>query len=155
MMPGLNFARGNCEAIYNMMADEQSVIGLADGGAHCGLICDASRPTHLLTYWARDRKGPKLPLEYLVKKQCADTAALYGLSDRGILAPGKRADLNVIDYEHLTLGLPYAINDLPAGGQRFLQPAHGYWATVVNGVVVREHDADTGERPGRLIRGRR
>ena len=144
MMPGLNFARGNCEAIYNMMADEHSVIGLADGGAHCGLICDASSTTHLLTYWSRDRQGPKLPLEYLVKKQCADTAALYGFSDRGLVAPGKRADLNVIDYDHLTLGLPYATNDLPAGGQRFLQPAAGYWATLVNGVMVREHDAGHG-----------
>jgi N-acyl-D-amino-acid deacylase len=155
MMPGLNFARGNCEAIYNMMADANSVIGLADGGAHCGLICDASSTTHLLTYWARDRQGPRLPLEYLVKKQCADTAALYGLGDRGVLAPGLRADINVIDYDHLSLGLPYAAYDLPAGGQRFLQPAYGYWATVVNGVVVRENDADTGLRPGRLIRGRR
>lgn len=155
MMPGLNFARGNCEAIYNMMADEHSVIGLADGGAHCGLICDASSTTHLLTYWSRDRHGPKLPLEYLVKKQCADTAALYGLNDRGVVVPGKRADLNVIDYDHLALGLPYATNDLPAGGQRFLQPASGYWATLVNGVVVRERDTDTGERPGRLLRGRR
>lgn len=155
MMPGLNFARGNCEAIYNMMADAISVIGLADGGAHCGLICDASSTTHLLTYWARDRQGPKLPLEYLVKKQCADTAALYGLGDRGVLAPGMRADINVIDFDHLALGLPYAAYDLPAGGQRFLQPASGYWATLVNGEVVREHDVDTGLRPGRLIRGRR
>ena len=94
-------------------------------------------------------------VEYLVKKQCADTAALYGLGDRGLLSPGMRADINVIDFENLALGLPYAINDLPAGGQRFLQPASGYWATVVNGEVVRVHDEDSGVRPGRLIRGRR
>ncbi len=155
MMPGLNFARGNCEALYNMMADANSVVGLADGGAHCGLICDASSTTHLLTYWARDRQGPKLPLPYLIKKQCADTAALYGLHDRGRLSPGLRADINVIDFDNLSLGLPYAVCDLPAGGQRFLQPASGYRATLTAGQVVREDDEDTGARPGRLIRGRR
>ena len=155
MMPGLNFARGNCEAIYSMMADDNSVIGLADGGAHCGLICDASSTTHLLTHWARDRNGPKLSVEHLVKKQCAETAALYGLNDRGVIAPGMRADINVIDFDNLQLGLPYADHDLPAGGQRFLQGAHGYWATITNGVIVREQDEDTGARPGRLIRGRR
>ncbi|MYK29006.1 MAG: amidohydrolase family protein, partial [Gammaproteobacteria bacterium] len=155
MMPSLNFARGNCDAIHDLMADPHSVIGLADGGAHCQLICDASSTTHLLTYWARDRQGPRLPLEYLVRKQCAETAALYGLSDRGLLAPGKRADINVIDFDNLELGLPYAVNDLPAGGLRFLQPASGYIATLVNGEVTRERDQDTGARPGRLIRGRR
>ncbi len=155
MMPGLNFARGNCDAIHDLMADEHSVIGLADGGAHCQLICDASSTTHLLTHWARDRRGPRLPLEYLVRKQCAETAALYGLCDRGLLAPGKRADINVIDFDNLSLGLPYAVNDLPAGGLRFLQSASGYIATLVNGEVTREHDEDSGARPGRLIRGRR
>jgi N-acyl-D-amino-acid deacylase len=155
MMPGLNFARGNCEAIFSLMSDTNSVIGLADGGAHCGLICDASSTTHLLTHWVRDRDGPRLSLPYAIRKQCADTAALYGLSDRGVVAPGKRADVNVIDFDGLQLGLPYAIADLPAGGQRFLQPAHGYRATIVHGEVTREHDEDTGVRPGRLIRGRR
>ena len=155
MLPGLNFARGNCDALHTMMADANSVIGLSDGGAHCGLICDASSTTHLLTWWVRDRAGPRLPLEYAVKKQCADTAALYGLGDRGVLAPGKRADLNVIDFDRLGLGLPYATCDLPAGGQRFLQAANGYLATIVHGVVTREEDADTGARPGRLVRGRR
>ncbi len=155
MMPGLNFARGNCDALYDMLANPDSVVGLADGGAHCRLICDASSTTHLLTYWVRDRQGPKLGLEYAVKKQCADTAALYGLSDRGLVSPGKRADLNVIDFEHLCLGMPYVTHDLPAGGQRFLQAAHGYRATLVAGEVVRENDEDTGARPGRLLRGRR
>ena len=155
MLPGLNFARGNCDALHTMMADANSVIGLSDGGAHCGLICDASSTTHLLTWWVRDRAGPRLPLEYAVKKQCADTAALYGLGDRGVLAPGKRADINVIDFDRLGLGLPYATRDLPAGGQRFLQAANGYLATIVHGVVTREEDADTGARPGRLVRGRR
>ncbi|MDE2930667.1 MAG: amidohydrolase family protein [Chloroflexota bacterium] len=155
MMPSTNFARGNCEALFSMMTDENSVLGLADGGAHCGLICDASSTTHLLTHWVRDRQGERIPLEYLIKKQCADTAALYGLSDRGVLAQSMRADINVIDFENLELGLPYATNDLPAGGQRFLQKASGYIATITNGVVVRENDEDTGARPGRLIRGRR
>lgn len=155
ILPLLNFARGNCDALHTMMADTNSVIGLADGGAHCGLSCDASSTTHLLTWWVRDRTGPRLPLEYAVKKQCADTAALYGLGDRGVLAPGKRADLNVIDFDRLGLGLPYATRDLPAGGQRFLQAANGYLATIVNGVVTRQEDADTGARPGRLVRGRR
>ena len=155
MMPGLNFARGNCDAIYEMLANPESVVGLADGGAHCGLICDASSTTHLLTYWVRDRDGERLLLEYAVKKQCADTAALYGLNDRGRLVPGMRADVNVIDFDNLSLGLPHAVYDLPAGGQRFLQGANGYLATVVAGRLVRENDQDTGARPGRLIRGRR
>ncbi|MEQ8860373.1 MAG: amidohydrolase family protein [Pseudomonadales bacterium] len=155
MMPGLNFARGNCAAIYQMMADPHSVIGLADGGAHCGLICDASSTTHLLSYWVRDRAGPRLSLEYAVKKQCADTAALYGLSDRGVLAPGRRADVNVIDFDRLALAPPRMVADLPAGGRRFLQGARGYLATLVAGTVTREQDADTGARPGRLVRGRR
>ncbi len=155
MMPGLNFARGDCTAIHQMMADPHSVIGLADGGAHCGLICDASSTTHLLTWWVRDRPGPRLALEYAVKKQCADTAALYGLGDRGLLAPGKRADINVIDFANLALEAPRMVNDLPAGGRRFLQGARGYLATLVNGAVTRDHDHDTGARPGRLVRGRR
>ena len=155
MMPGLNFARGNCDAIHALMSDPHSVIGLADGGAHCGLICDASSTTHLLTWWARDRPGPQLPLEVVIRKHCAENAALYGLGDRGRLAPGLRADINVIDHANLALGLPYAVNDLPAGGRRFLQDAHGYLATLVAGTVTREQDEDTGARPGRLVRGRR
>ncbi|MEQ8719141.1 MAG: amidohydrolase family protein [Acidimicrobiales bacterium] len=155
MMPVLGFARGNCDAIYDMLADAHSVVGLADGGAHCGLICDASSTTHLLTHWVRDRPGPRLGLEYVIKKQCADTASLYGLGDRGVIEPGKRADINVIDFDNLSLGMPYVSHDLPAGGKRFLQPASGYWATLVAGEVVRDHDGDTGARPGRLVRGRR
>jgi N-acyl-D-amino-acid deacylase len=154
MMPGLNFARGNCDAIYTMLSDPNCVVGLADGGAHCGLICDASNTTSLLTHWARDRNGPRLALEHVVQKQCAGTASLFGLTDRGVLEPGRRADVNVIDFEHLQLKPPYAINDLPAGGQRFLQGATGYLATLVSGEIVREHDCDTGARPGRLVRRR-
>jgi N-acyl-D-aspartate/D-glutamate deacylase len=154
-MPGLNFARGNCEAIYAMMSDPHSVIGLADGGAHCGLICDASSTTHLLTHWVRDRAGPRLSLASAIRKQCAETAALYGLHDRGVLTPGRRADLNVVDFEGLRLDRPRTVADLPAGGRRFLQGARGYVATLVAGEVTRERDEDTGARPGRLVRGRR
>ncbi len=155
MMPGLNFARGNCNAIHTMLRDSNTVVGLADGGAHYGLICDASSTTSLLTHWVRDRRGPRLPLEHVVYKQCAQTAALYGLTDRGQIAVGRRGDLNVIDFDNLQLKMPYAVRDLPAGGQRFLQDASGYLATLVHGEVVRDHDQDTGARPGRLVRGRR
>jgi N-acyl-D-amino-acid deacylase len=151
MLPGLNYARGNCDAIYTMLSDDNSVVGLADGGAHCGLICDASNTTSLLTHWVRDRNGPRLSLEHVIRKQCAETAALFGLDDRGVLAPGLRADVNVIDFDGLELHPPYPAYDLPAGGMRFLQNATGYLATVAGGQVVRDHDKDTGARPGRLL----
>ena len=151
MMPGLNYARGNCDAIYRMLQDDNAVIGLADGGAHCGLICDASSTTSLLTHWVRDRPGPRVSLEDAVRKQCAETAALFGLHDRGVLAVGKRADINVIDLDHLQLKAPYPAYDLPAGGMRFLQDASGYLATIAGGELVRDHDQDTGARPGRLL----
>ena len=155
LLPTLNFARRNQDALFGMLSNDHTVVGLGDGGAHCSLICDASSTTYMLTHWVRDRRGEKLSLEYAVKKQCGDNAALYGLSDRGTLTVGKRADINVIDFDRLSLGQPYMTNDLPAGGQRFLQRCSGYLATVVNGEITREHDEDTGARPGRLIRGRR
>jgi N-acyl-D-aspartate/D-glutamate deacylase len=137
-----------------MLSHPAAVSGLSDGGAHCGLICDASYPTFLLTHWARDRhRGPKFPLEYVVRKQTLDTATLYGLSDRGVIAFGKKADMNVIDMDALTLELPRMAYDLPAGGRRLIQSARGYDATVVSGAVTRRHGVDTGARPGRLIRG--
>ncbi len=151
MLPGLNYARGNCDAIYAILSDENSVVGLADGGAHCSLICDASNTTSLLTHWVRDRKGPRLSLEHVIRKQCAETAALFGLHDRGRLAVGLRADINVIDFDGLELHPPYPVHDLPAGGMRFLQEATGYLATLAHGEVVRDHDKDTGARPGRLL----
>ena len=121
-----------------------------------GLICDGSNPTFMLTHWARDRsRGETLPLEWVVKKQTLDTASLYGLGDRGVLRPGMRADVNVIDHDALTLYSPRMAHDLPAGGRRLLQSADGYDFTLVNGVVTRENGADTGARPGRLIRGAR
>ncbi len=156
LMPTLNFVRGNHDALYEMLSHPDVILGLADGGAHCGLICDASTPTYMLTHWVRDRqRGPRLALEHAIRKQTRETAQLYGLGDRGVIAPGKRADLNVIDLDALTLPAPYAIRDLPAGGQRMMQDARGYAATIVNGIVTRRDDADTGARPGRLVRGAR
>jgi N-acyl-D-aspartate/D-glutamate deacylase len=156
LMPTLNFVRGNHDALYEMLSHPDVILGLADGGAHCGLICDASTPTYMLTHWVRDRRrGPRLALEHAVRKQTRETAELYGLRDRGAIAPGLRADLNVIDYDALALPAPYAICDLPAGGQRMMQDARGYAATIVGGVVTRRDDADTGARPGRLVRGAR
>jgi N-acyl-D-aspartate/D-glutamate deacylase len=154
MLPFYNYAEGNHDAIYDMLTHPAAVSGLSDGGAHCGLICDASYPTFLLTHWARDRhRGPKLSLEYVVRKQTHDTARLFGLSDRGVIEVGKKADLNVIDMDTLTLELPKMVYDLPAGGRRLIQGATGYDATVVSGTVTRRHGKDTGARPGRLIRG--
>ena len=120
------------------------------------MICDASYPTFLLTHWARDRhRGEKLPLEYVVRKQSHDTAQLFGLSDRGVIEVGKKADLNVIDMDALTLHPARMAYDLPAGGQRLVQGASGYSATIVSGVVTRRNSADTGACPGRLVRGAR
>ncbi|MGH7897521.1 MAG: amidohydrolase family protein, partial [Candidatus Binatia bacterium] len=156
LMPTLNYARGSHDALYAMLSHPDSILGLADGGAHCGLICDASTPTYMLTHWARDRKrGPRLTLEHAIRKQTMETATLYGLGDRGVIAVGRRADLNVIDFDRLHLPPPYVVRDLPAGGQRMMQDAKGYVATIVAGVVTRRNDEDTGERPGRLIRGAR
>jgi N-acyl-D-aspartate/D-glutamate deacylase len=153
-LPFFNYAEGNHDAIYDMMTHPAAVSGLSDGGAHCGLICDASYPTFLLTHWARDRhRGPKFSLEYVVRKQTLDTATLFGLSDRGVLGVGKKADLNVIDMDALRLEVPRMAYDLPAGGRRLIQSASGYDATVVNGVITRRHGVDTGARPGRLLRG--
>ena len=114
------------------------------------------RQTFLLTHWARDRhRGEKLPLEYVVRKQSHDTAQLFGLTDRGVIQTGKKADINVIDMDALTLHPAKMVYDLPAGGQRLVQGASGYSATIVNGVVTRRNSVDTGARPGRLVRGAR
>ncbi len=154
MLPFFNYVDGNHDAIHEMMSHRAAISGLSDGGAHCGLICDASYPTFMLTHWARDRKrGPRFPIEYVVRKQTLDTATLFGLSDRGVLKVGKKADVNVIDLDALTLEVPLMAYDLPAGGNRLMQGARGYEATVVSGVVTRRHGRDTGARPGALLRG--
>ena len=155
-LPFTNFTGRNHDAILEMMKDEQTLFGLGDGGAHCGLICDASIPTFLLTHWVRDRsRGERVPLEWVVKRQTSDNAAFFGLHDRGVLAPGMKADLNVIDFDGLNLRPPHIVHDLPAGGRRLIQDAVGYVATVQSGVVTFDKGVHTGALPGGLIRGRR
>ena len=118
------------------------------------MICDASIQTFMLTHWVRDRdRGEKIPLEFAVKRMTKDTADLYDLRDRGVIEVGKKADLNLIDLENLRLEPPEMINDLPAGGRRFMQRARGYRATIVSGEVTMENDEITGVYPGKLIRG--
>jgi N-acyl-D-amino-acid deacylase len=153
LLPLFNYADGDHEALYEQMLDPAAILGLADGGAHCGAICDASIPTYMLTHWVRDRaRGPKLALEDVIRRLTSQPADLYGLSDRGRLAPGQRADVNIIDLDALRLRSPRAVADLPAGGIRLLQDAVGYRATIVNGEITRRDGRDTGARPGRLIR---
>ena len=151
---GANFVEGNFNVISEMIEHPNTTIGLSDAGAHVNLIFDAVGPTYQLMHWVRDRsRGPRLPIELIVAKQTARNADLFGLSDRGRIRPGQRADLNVIDLEHLSLGALQVTHDLPAGGGRILQSASGYLNTFVAGVKTRERDQDTGARPGRLIRG--
>ncbi len=148
-----NYAKGSQDHLAVMLENPDTVLGLSDGGAHVRFICDASLPTYMLTHWTRDRtRGDRLSLESIVRKQTALTAEVVGLTDRGTLAVGKKADINVIDLEHLTLRPPHPADDLPAGGRRILQNASGYVATIVSGVVTRRDDTDTGARPGRLVR---
>ena len=152
--PFENYTGGDLGVVQQMLADPATVMGLGDAGAHVGLICDGAGPTFLLKHWARDRtRGPRLPLEALVKKQTQDTAAVYGLTDRGTLAPGQRADINVIDFATLDLLPPEVAYDLPTGGRRLLQRARGYRHTFVAGTEVLRDDELTGATPGRLIRG--
>ncbi|MGH0028198.1 MAG: N-acyl-D-amino-acid deacylase family protein, partial [Myxococcota bacterium] len=152
--PFLGYAEQNFDALREMMMHPRAVFSLSDGGAHCGLICDASNPTFLLTHWVRDRtRGEKLPLEHVVRAQTRNTAALYGLHDRGQLRPGYKADLNVIDFDGLTIHRPEMVFDLPGGARRLIQKVNGYDATICSGVVTYEHDEATGAMPGRLIRG--
>lgn len=150
-----NYAHGNADHMLEMLRHPRAALGLSDGGAHCGQICDASTPTYMLTHWVRDRKGERLPIEFAVKRQTRDTAELYGLLDRGLVAPGMRADLNVIDFEGLRLHAPEIKADLPGGGRRFMQGADGYLATIVAGEIVWQNGEPTGNLPGRLVRGTR
>ncbi len=155
-LPILNYADGHLDHVLELLEHPATVVSLSDGGAHCGVICDAASPTFMLTHWARDRKRPgRLPIETAVKLQTADTAAMYGLHDRGRLAPGLIADVNLIDFDRLKLAKPYIAFDLPAGGKRLLQKASGYVATIKSGVVTFRDGAATGARPGVLIRGPR
>ena len=148
-----NYKYGNFDECREMLIHENTVPGLGDGGAHVGLICDASFTTSLLAYWARDRvRGEKISLEKVIKKQTHDTAKTVGLTDRGVLKQGFKADINVIDLENLNARIPEIVRDLPAGGKRFQQKANGYLATMINGQVTYENGEATGALPGRLIR---
>jgi len=157
MAMGTNYAHGNLDPVREMLAHPDTVTGLADGGAHVNLICDASMPTTQLMLWGSDgrQRGEGLPLELVVEKQTRRNARLYGMHDRGTLEVGMRADVNVIDLDSLAVGLPTSVHDLPAEGARLLQKISGYEATILNGTVTRRRDEDTGARPGRLVRGDR
>src|SRR5690606_34063285 len=145
-LPLLNYALFNFDHIHEMMRHPATVLSLSDGGAHCGVICDASFPTYMLTHWVRDRsRGERLSLEEVVRMQTHDTARLYGLNDRGVLAPGMKADVNVIDLDRLRILAPEMVFDLPADGRRMIQRAEGYRATVVSGAVTFENGEATGE----------
>ncbi|MEY3622969.1 MAG: hypothetical protein RLZZ407_528 [Pseudomonadota bacterium] len=152
-LPILNYMDGNLDFTKELLQRDDIVASLSDGGAHCGTICDAASPTFLLSYWARDRKAGTIPLELAVKRQCHDTARLYGLNDRGVLKPGYLADINVIDFDALKLLKPWLAFDLPAGGKRLLQKADGYAATIKSGVVTFRNGAMTGALPGIVVRG--
>ena len=150
----LNYSSLSADPIREMLYHPRAALGLGDGGAHCGIICDASIQTFMLTHWVRDRtRGEKVPVEFAVKRMTRDTADLYGLRDRGSIAVGQKGDLNLIDLDNLRLEPPEMIFDLPAGGRRFMQRARGYRATVCAGEVTLENDEPTEARPGRLIRG--
>jgi N-acyl-D-aspartate/D-glutamate deacylase len=155
-LPFLNYADGNLDATREMLAHPNSVLGLGDGGAHVGTICDASFPTTMLTHWVRDRtRGPRLDLAMVVANQTSRTARAVGLLDRGVLAPGMRADVNVVDLDALRLRMPTIVHDLPAGGKRFLQRADGYLHTIVAGTPTYASGEHTGALTGRLVRGAR
>jgi N-acyl-D-aspartate/D-glutamate deacylase len=152
--PFFNYSYGDLSMTYEALQHTRTRMGLSDAGAHCGAICDGGTPTFMLTHWVRDRRrGPTLPLEHVVHRQTAQTAELYGLRDRGLVAPGLRADLNVIDFDALGFDLPRMAFDLPARGRRLVQRARGYDATFVAGTQTVDHDEFTGELPGRLVRG--
>ncbi|MEN9560302.1 MAG: hypothetical protein RLZZ502_1513, partial [Pseudomonadota bacterium] len=153
--PSFNFAYQHLGHLHTLLTHERIMLSLADGGAHVGFICDVSMPTYLLTHWARDRQGEQLPLAFCVKKQSLDTARVYGLHDRGSIEVGKKADLNLIDFAKLKLGLPKMVYDLPAGGKRLTQSAEGYLATYVNGQAIMRGGEATGVMAGKLLRGPR
>jgi N-acyl-D-amino-acid deacylase len=154
--PVVNYTVGDHEPIREMMTDPGTLLGLSDGGAHCTSIVDAGLPSFMLAHWGRDRhRGPRLPLELLVKRQTSETADFFGLTDRGRLAPGLRADVNLIDFDRLLLHKPELVHDMPANGRRFIQRVEGYEATLVAGTPIFERGRHTGALPGRLVRAGR
>ena len=149
----LAFKDYSFDALHPLLTDSATVLSLSDGGAHCGVICDAGMPTYLLTHWVRDRqRGPRISLELAVKRQTKDTAELYGMRDRGVLAAGMKADINLIDFDNLRLHPPEMVFDLPAGGRRFVQEVDGYKYTIVSGEVTYEDGEPTGAMPGKIVR---
>ena len=146
--------QGDLDVQRECIANPHSVFGLSDGGAHCGVLCDASMPTYMLAYMSRDRtKGETFSIEFTVNKMTQDTALVYGMTDRGVIANGYRADLNIIDFDNLKLLDPEMVYDLPAGGRRLIQKSEGYVATICKGQVTYENGEHTGAMPGRLLRG--
>jgi N-acyl-D-aspartate/D-glutamate deacylase len=151
--PVVNYVEGDHEPIRQMLNDPACLLGLSDGGAHCTSIVDSGLPSFMLAHWGRDRRrGPRLPLEHLVKRQTSETADFFGLSDRGRLSPGLRADVNIIDFDRLRLHKPELVHDMPAGGRRFVQRVDGYEATLAAGIPIFERGEHTGAMPGRLVR---
>jgi len=151
--PLYNYTENNLDVVREMMMHPAALLGLGDAGAHCGYICDASYPTYLIKHWARERtRGPKIPIEFLVHAQTQRNARALGMFDRGVLVPGMKADINLIDFDKLDLSAPQVVNDLPAGGRRLVQKARGYVATMVNGQVVMQEGESTGALPGELVR---
>jgi N-acyl-D-amino-acid deacylase len=154
--PVVNYVTGDHSPIEEMLNDPACLLGLSDGGAHCTSIVDSGVPTFMLTHWSRDRsRGRTLPLEMLIKRQTSETADFFGLADRGRLAPGLRADVNLIDYERLQVKKPELVHDMPAGGRRFVQRVEGYEATLVAGTPIFEQGQHTGAMPGKLVRAGR
>ena len=155
-MPVTNFAGGNLDVVRDMIDAPNSLIGLGDGGAHVGVMCDATSTSYLLTHWTRDRgRGALFPVSWAIKRLAADNAAAIGLGDRGLLKVGLKADINILDYDRLCLRRPEIVYDLPAGGKRLIQRTDGFDATIVSGAVVYRHGEATGLLPGRLVRGAR
>jgi N-acyl-D-amino-acid deacylase len=153
-VPLLNYAHNNLDIIYELFCNPATMVSLSDAGAHCGAICDASSPTFVLSFWVRDRtRGPRLSIEQAVAMQSRRTAEVYGLNDRGVIMVGKKADINIIDFDRLRILPPTMTTDLPAGGRRLIQRAEGYRATIVSGVVTFENGKATGAMPGKLVRG--
>jgi len=152
--PLFNYADGNLDVLHTLHTHPLTKMGLSDAGAHCGAICDGGMPTFMLSFWTRDRRrGAKMSIEHVVRRQTSDTAAFYGMHDRGILAPGYKADVNIIDYDALDIGAPELAFDLPAGGRRLIQRASGYDMTLCSGEVIYEQGVPTGALPGKLVRG--
>jgi len=151
--PVTNYVHGDLEVVREMIENPNTILGLSDGGAHCGVICDASLNTSMLQHWVRDRtRGPRLGLEFVVKRMTSSTADFYGFTDRGRLQPGMKADVNVIDFDGLTLHSPKMVFDLPAGGRRLVQSVDGYDMTICSGTPIFEKGVETGARPGKLVR---